>query len=66
MIIERQDSQTQLICMEKGYTPPLSYENRFGSSMAEKFKFVFAAATWEELFVCLSYRFYPFSPYDAL
>ena len=25
--------------------------------MAEIFKFIFAAATWQELFVCLSYKF---------
>ena len=32
-------------------------DNRFGPSVVENLKFMFAASTWEELFVCLSYRF---------
>ena len=32
-------------------------DNRLEPSVAENFKSMFAAATWEQLFVCLSYRF---------
>ena len=33
--------------------------------MAEKFKFVLAAATWEELFVCLSLPSLPMMPSNS-
>ena len=49
-IIERQDSQTHWICLEKGYTSLLSYvsssDNWYWTQCGEIFKFILAAATW--------------------
>ena len=53
MITKKEITKLIEVAWKKGQTPPHSYvsclDNRFGPSVTENLKFMFAAATWEEL-----------------